>query len=178
MDTLLFIGFIIFMLTLVAYLRQSEADRDKKDGGELSARSEEKAKFQAGSSTPVCQMASEIGEASITTLAEVGNGDPLEEDYQFWVSILSEKNSHISEFQLYGTKAAIIWGEKGFGNSVQVVCITSFSKGTPATKKYECYQFDIAGWYWGGMQPRGCASEIKKYIKSLGLSGAKEKTTA
>lgn len=174
MDTLMFIGFVIFVLTLVAFLKQSESGHNKKRNS-----ASEKPLSGAGhkameSETSVFQVVSDSGEVSTISYKETqSSGNPLEDDYQSWVSILSEKNPKKSEFQLHGTKAAIVWGEKGFEDVVQVVCITSFSKGVPATQKYEYYQFDIAGWYWSGMQPRGCATDIKKYIKSLNLVSAR-----
>lgn len=129
-------------------------------------------------SSPGFQLVNSSGEVlDITVEERVSSGDPLEDDYQSWLSILSEKNPHLSEFQLYGTKAAVIRGEKGMEDVVQVLCITSFSKGIPVTKKYEYYQFDIAGWYWSYATPRGSAGEVKSYIKSLGLPRAKEKAT-
>lgn len=173
-------GFFYFVLVLLAvcyFLAKSEKrKREAREAIDEVERSEVSSSVKAKSSY---ELVSEASEAFTFTLEEGRcSDDPLEVDYQSWVSILSAKNPHISEFQLYGTKAAVIWGEKGAEDVVQVVCITSFSKGVPVTKKYEYYQFDIAGWYWSYMAPRGSAGEVKSYIKSLGLSGAKEKATA
>jgi hypothetical protein len=179
MDGLLFIGFIVFLLTLVAFLKQSESGHNKKRNSASDMSSSEVVHKPVGSEALTFKVTSDSGEEFTVAYKEAkSSGDPLEDDYQSWVSILSEKNPHLSEFQLYGTKAAVIWGEDGMEDVVQVVCITSFNKGVPVTKKYEYYQFDIVGWYWSYMAPKGSASEVKSYIKSLGLPRAKEKALA
>ena len=100
---------------------------------------------------------------SATENAPVKESNNFEDDYFNWVSVLKERNPNIKKFDLFGTKAAILW--KSGAREVEVVCLTAFSKGVPSTKKYEYFSFNIHEWYWSGVQPRGCATQIKEQLK-------------
>jgi hypothetical protein len=88
-----------------------------------------------------------------------------EKDYHLWLSILRKRNPNIEEFELFGTKAAILWAEGA--EEVEIVCLTGFNKGKPETKKYDYFSFNIKEWYWSGKMPRGCSSNIKDQLKIL-----------
>ncbi|MGH1432436.1 MAG: hypothetical protein ACRBB4_15130 [Neptuniibacter sp.] len=88
-----------------------------------------------------------------------------EADYYRWVSVLKDNKPNIHEFDLFGTKAAILWKESS--SEVEVVCLTAFNKGSPTTKKYDYFTFNIKDWYWLGTQPRGCANQVKEHLKGV-----------
>lgn len=92
------------------------------------------------------------------------NGDG---DYQIWVDVLSKDKSNIEEFDLFGTKAAIVWNDGD--DEVTIICITSFRNKEPQTNKWDYYSFNIREEYWAGMQPRGSPARIREELKKLGL---------
>ena len=65
----------------------------------------------------------------------------VRDDYDIWVEVLREDNPRIAEFDLYGTRAALLW--KDDEHEVSVVCITQFTNKIPETQKYDHYEFNI-----------------------------------
>ena len=85
--------------------------------------------------------------------------------FQLWLSILSKDKKHVKNFDLFGTRAAILWNEGD--EEINIISITSFSHGVPQTHKYDYFWFNLHGGYWSGKAPRGCADKIREEIKTL-----------
>lgn len=90
-----------------------------------------------------------------------------QDDHDIWVHILKDGYPHISSFELFGTKASVLWNEGD--PEIEVVCVTAFVNGAPKTKKWDHFAFHVHEGYWIGVKPRGCAAEIRQVIDKLGL---------
>ena len=87
------------------------------------------------------------------------------DEFQTWLSILSKDKTHIKNFDLFGTRAAILWNDGD--EKIYVISITSFSRGVPQTNKYDYFWFNLHGGYWSGKAPRGCTDKIKEEIRTV-----------
>jgi hypothetical protein len=87
------------------------------------------------------------------------------DQFKVWLSILSKDKKHIKNFDLFGTRATILWNDGD--EEIYVISITSFSHGVPQTNKYDYFWFNLRGNYWSGMAPRGCSEKIREEIKRL-----------
>ena len=83
-----------------------------------------------------------------------------------WVAILSDEFINAHKFELFGTKAAILWTDNN--EEIAIVCMSRFTREAPDTgSKYDHYRFNIHDWYWSGFQPKGCATRIKAELSRL-----------
>jgi len=98
-----------------------------------------------------------------------------QDDFELWVSILEKDKKNAKHFQLFGTRAAILWNDSD--NEIEVVCLNRFNSGEPEKgSKYDHFGFDLKGWYWTVYTPRGAADKIKEEIQ--GIFGNRKKTKA
>jgi len=89
-----------------------------------------------------------------------------QDDFELWVSILEKEKRNIKHFQLFGTKAALLWNDDD--NEIEVVCLNRFNGGRPEKgSKYDHFGFDLKGWYWTIYTPHGAAEKIKDEIQRL-----------
>lgn len=88
--------------------------------------------------------------------------DEDESEYSTQFKSLSANKSESKEFTLFDTKAAFFWN-KG-DSTVDLLSITAFVKGAAKSDSYGTYSFNVQDWTWDGDQPKGCATEIKKYL--------------
>jgi len=87
----------------------------------------------------------------------------LDSLYKFFLPIPNKHYYRIKEFDLYGTKAALLWNN-GY-SEVCVFCITHFNKQKPQTAKYYFFDYDVKYQIWTSEPPKGCAQKIKEEIK-------------
>ncbi|TBR41583.1 hypothetical protein CBF23_009750 [Marinomonas agarivorans] len=83
-------------------------------------------------------------------------------EYTDQYNTLSNKFSSAKAFSLFDTQAAFFWNEGD--NTVTLLSITAFVKGAAKSSTYGTYSFNVTDWVWSGDQPKGCATEIKKYL--------------
>jgi len=50
-------------------------------------------------------------------------------DFERWVSIIKKDKKNIKLFELFGTKAAVLWNDGE--DEIEVVCLNSFTNGMP-----------------------------------------------
>ena len=93
--------------------------------------------------------------------------EKFKDDYEIWLKIIKEEKTHFSEFDLFGTKAAICWNDND--EEVKVICITAFRNQKPITKKWDHFDFNIQEKYWVSVTPRGSPAMIREQLKILGL---------
>ena len=88
----------------------------------------------------------------------------LDSLYNDFLPIHLKHYYRIKEFDLYGTKAALLWNN-GY-SEICVFCITHFNKQKPKTAKYYFFDYDVKYQIWTSEPPRGCAQKIKDEIKN------------
>jgi hypothetical protein len=117
--------------------------------------------------TPECEKASGNSNREVKpkTIEEELNKVDLDGNFKSYMFILKDDYYRLREFDLFGTKAALLWNNGYF--DVCVICISSFNKGKPQTYNYNRYYFDTKEWIWTTGLPRGCAAKIKKEIKLI-----------
>jgi hypothetical protein len=94
------------------------------------------------------------------------------DEFQTWLSILMKDKKRVRHFDLFGTRAAVLWNDGD--TEVYVISITSFSGGVPQTNKYDYFWYNLGGGYWSGKSPRGCTDRIKEELGTMfGASAAK-----
>lgn len=87
------------------------------------------------------------------------------DDFDRWISILNKDKKKIHNFDLFGTRAAVLWND--CEDEIYVVCITSFKNGHPQTAKYDYFGYNIHKKYWSWKPPRGCAERVKEELSQL-----------
>jgi len=90
-----------------------------------------------------------------------------EDDYDILLDTFQELKSNVSEFELFGTKAAIAWNDGD--REVFIICITAFSMQEPITNKWDHFEFDIKEKNWSYGPPKGAETRILEELTNLGL---------
>lgn len=89
-----------------------------------------------------------------------------QDEFELWVSILEKDKRNVKHFQLFDTRAALLWNDNE--NEIEVVCLNRFNNGTAEKgSKYDHFGFDLKGWYWTVYTPRGAADKIKEEIQGV-----------
>ena len=91
----------------------------------------------------------------------------LEDDYDFLLDTFKEQKSNISEFELFGTKAAIAWNDGD--REVFIICIRAFRMQEPITNKWDHFEFDIKEKKWSYGPPKGAETRIREELTNLDL---------
>ena len=102
---------------------------------------------------------------SAQSLRTSGSSSVQSRDHRIWVEVLSEDKPSVHEFDLMGTPATVLW--KDGDPEVSVVCITQFQRGSPKTKKYDHYEYNLNDKSWVSLVPKGSADTIKRKFEEL-----------
>jgi len=89
------------------------------------------------------------------------------DDFKSWLNVFKNKRSNMKEFDLFGTKAAIVWSDGD--EEVVIICITAFQKQKPITNKWDYFEFNVEEKYWSGAAPKGSSARIREELKCLKL---------
>lgn len=91
------------------------------------------------------------------------SGNKATDDYARWISALRGDYPNMHEFEIFGTKAAVLWRDND--PEVQVVCLNRFLKGQPEQySKYDYFGYNTAEKYWTTIAPKGAAEKAKDAI--------------